>query len=545
MFQPVFHLVFALGNFKLNNILGQLVQNSQFELIVHRAHGWIDVRNYIDQDVCDMWIVDDAFASQEPYAEVERDKIFRQFSDKLVLAWGLALDEVTPYSQVELLEKPLRPAALRWAFQKLLLRLERRRLNKVALANQSLEARYKILSTVVEQSANAIAIFDSESKLSWVNQGFRDIYGLEDHELTLLYGKTITELSPHDKLDKHIEEIKTYGLPVHYDSQVRTGTLEYKWIHHTLSPIYDKAGEISQIISIGTDFTAQKRAEDELVIQRDDILNMTHELRSAMHDTQLKNEEIRRKNAEIRAEKQEIEEGQRRAEKLLMSVLPFEAAVQLKSKGSAQPRNYKMVSVLFADIVGFSKACINLKPQEVVNTVHAYFSIFDDIVENRHIEKIKTIGDAYMCAGGIPLRNKSNPVDVVLAALEMQHFLNNLYDVPGFQHIPHWQMRIGVHTGPVIAGVVGKRKIAYDIWGDTVNVASRMETAGESGKVNISGDTYELIKDYFMCTFRGKHEVKNRGNIDMYFVEGLRPEFAADLHGVKPNDYFNRFLYTL
>ncbi len=402
-----------------------------------------------------------------------------------------------------------------------------------------------LLSTVVEQSANSIAIFDYSKQLQWANNGYRMLYGFSLEQYQQRRGNKIEELSSAPDIKNYIEKLYSSKKPVEYITHLRTGKLEYKWIKTTLTPVMNGAGEICNFVAIGTDITKQKLTEDELVIQRDDIMAMTEDLKGVINETQQKNQEIQQRNKEIEREKLIIEEGKKRTEKLLMSVLPFEAAIQLKSKGEARPRNYKMVSVLFTDFKGFSRACMHLSPREVVNTVHAYFTIFDDITENRNIEKIKTIGDAYMCAGGIPLRNKSNPIDVVLAGLEIQHFMKHLDQIPEFESIPQWQLRLGIHTGPVIAGVVGKKKIAYDIWGDTVNVASRMETAGEPGSVNISGDTYELIKEYFDCKHRGKIEVKNRGEIDMYFVERLKPQFALDEFGVKPNERFKRFLFSL
>lgn len=403
----------------------------------------------------------------------------------------------------------------------------------------------KLLSTVVEQSANSIAIFDFSRQLQWANSGYRSLFGMSKEEYSKQRGTNIEKLSSSVEVKAKVDQLFETKRPVEYISHIRTGKLEYKWVKTTLTPVVNDNGEICNFVAVGTDITNQKRVEDELVIQRDDIIAMTEDLKGVINKTQKQNEEIQLRNREIEREKQIIEAGKKRTEKLLMSVLPFEAAIQLKSKGEARPRNYKMSTVLFTDFKGFSKACMNLSPREVVNTVHSYFAIFDDITENRNIEKIKTIGDAYMCAGGIPLRNKSNPIDVVLAGLEIQHFMQHLDQIKEFDDVPRWELRLGIHTGPIIAGVVGKNKIAYDIWGDTVNVASRMETAGEAGRVNISGDTYELIKEYFDCTHRGRIKVKNRGEIDMYFVDSLKPKFALDQFGVKPNDTFRRFLFSL
>ncbi len=209
-----------------------------------------------------------------------------------------------------------------------------------------------------------------------------------------------------------------------------------------------------------------------------------------------------------------------KSEKLLLNILPEETAAELKEKGYASPRHYDRVTVLFTDFVGFTQVTEKMTPEEVIRELDYCFLEFDKIIDRHNLEKIKTIGDSYMCAGGIPLSNDSNPFDVVRAALEIRDFMDNTRRAREAQGENYWQLRIGVNTGPVVAGVVGKNKFAYDIWGDAVNLASRMESSGEAGKVNISGETYEIVKDQFRCTHRGKVKAKNKGEVDMYFVEG-------------------------
>jgi class 3 adenylate cyclase len=195
---------------------------------------------------------------------------------------------------------------------------------------------------------------------------------------------------------------------------------------------------------------------------------------------------------------------------------------------------YDMVTVLFSDIQGFTKIAEQMNPESLIDELDRFFFHFDSVVEKYNIEKIKTIGDAYMAAGGIPVKNRSNPIDVILAALEMQQYMNDLQTTK----IDFWDLRIGIHTGPVIAGVIGHKKRSYDIWGDTVNTASRMESSGEAGRVNISGETYALVKEYFLCEYRGKLPVKYKGNLDMYFVLGLRPELSINLAGIPNRKFF-------
>jgi len=206
-------------------------------------------------------------------------------------------------------------------------------------------------------------------------------------------------------------------------------------------------------------------------------------------------------------------------ESLLHNILPVEVARELQDQGMATPRDYKSVSVLFTDFKGFTKIAEGLTPNDLVTELNEFFQAFDNIVEKHNLEKIKTIGDAYMCAGGIPTENTSHPVNAVSAALEMQDFIRRKNAEKHQNGQESWDLRVGIHTGPIVAGVVGRKKYAYDIWGNTVNIASRMESNGAPGRVNISNATYELVKDLFDCEHRGKIHAKNVGEIDMYFVE--------------------------
>lgn len=206
-------------------------------------------------------------------------------------------------------------------------------------------------------------------------------------------------------------------------------------------------------------------------------------------------------------------------ETLLSNILPTEVSRELQATGEATPRFYESVSVLFTDFKGFTIIADSLSPQEVVAELSEIFTSFDNIIEKHGLEKIKTIGDAYMCAGGIPVENTTHPVNMVKAAIEIVHYMRHKNLQRRMNGQMAWEMRIGIHTGPVVAGVVGRKKYAYDIWGSTVNIASRMESNSDQGEINISAATYELVKDHFDCSYRGKIYAKNVGEIDMYFVK--------------------------
>ena len=206
-------------------------------------------------------------------------------------------------------------------------------------------------------------------------------------------------------------------------------------------------------------------------------------------------------------------------EHLLLNILPGEVAHELKTTGRATPRQYESVSVMFTDFKGFTTIADKMPPDDLVKELDDCFIAFDGIIEKYNLEKIKTIGDSYMCAGGIPTPDETHVLKMVKAGLEIQQYVASYNERREENGLEPWLVRIGIHVGPVVAGVVGKKKYAYDIWGSTVNIASRMESNGEPGKVNISSATYELIKDYYECSYRGKISAKNIGEIDMYFIE--------------------------
>jgi adenylate cyclase len=209
-----------------------------------------------------------------------------------------------------------------------------------------------------------------------------------------------------------------------------------------------------------------------------------------------------------------------RSENLLLNILPADIAEELKQKGKADARDFDMVSIIFTDFKGFTEASAKLSAQDLVAEINACFEVFDGIMAKYGIEKIKTIGDAYMAAGGLPVPSADSVKNTVMAALEMQAFISKRKTIMDAQNKLAFEMRVGIHTGPVVAGIVGVRKFQYDIWGDTVNTASRMESSGEVGKVNISESTYELLKNNIDFAFesRGKIAAKGKGEVQMYFV---------------------------
>jgi class 3 adenylate cyclase len=228
---------------------------------------------------------------------------------------------------------------------------------------------------------------------------------------------------------------------------------------------------------------------------------------------------------------------------LLLNILPGSIADELISKKSARPKVYRHSTILFTDVVDFSKIAFHLDPVSLIRKLNSYFSIYDRVMEEYGIEKIKTIGDSYMSVSGLPGKKSSHAVDCCLAALNILHVMEDIKKperkIDGID-LNNWSVRIGMHSGPCISGVVGYKKYVFDIWGDSVNIAARMEKAGVPGMINISESTYKKVKDFFDCSFRGNQEIKNIGSVKMYFLNRIKPEFSYNGSGFCPNFEFNR-----
>lgn len=243
-----------------------------------------------------------------------------------------------------------------------------------------------------------------------------------------------------------------------------------------------------------------------------------------------------KKSKQIEIQKEETKKDKEKIDNLLLNILPGAIAQELKENGYVKPIHYNLTTIVFTDFVDFTKIAEKLKPDELVKELDNFFTEFDRIIGELKLEKLKTIGDSYMYAGGIPLRNTQNPIDCSLAALKIRHYINSK-NQENENHL-EWKIRIGINSGPIMAGVVGKKKFIYDIWGDTVNIASRMESSGLPDKINISESTYLLVKDFFEIEFRGKVYAKNKGELSMYFLNRLKPEFSEDKEGIIPNAIF-------
>ena len=270
-------------------------------------------------------------------------------------------------------------------------------------------------------------------------------------------------------------------------------------------------GKLQGIIYLSNDLTVGVFTERRLALLKLLTGQIAISIENALFYSDLENK-VRQRTTELQFEKQKSDD-------LLLNILPEEVANELKETGKTRPRSYELVTVMFTDFKDFTLQSEKLSPEELVTLVDTCFKKFDEIITKYDLEKIKTIGDAYLCVSGLPNPDEHNAANVVRAAQEILIFVESLQKEAAKYNNCYFDIRIGIHSGPLVAGVVGHKKFAYDIWGDTVNTAARMEQNSDTNRINISQNTYELVKDDFNCTFRGKQHAKNKGMVDMYFVE--------------------------
>jgi len=255
--------------------------------------------------------------------------------------------------------------------------------------------------------------------------------------------------------------------------------------------------------------------------------------------------EYRRRIIELDETVRKLDEAHRdlakekaRADRLLTTVLPEEIATEMIENDRVEPRFFPEATVLFADVKGFTSFTEKAEPATLIGLLDSYFARFDDVMAEHNLEKIKTIGDAYLAAGGIPSRDRLHMRNACLAALGMRNAVACLNKERNKLRLPVFQFRLGLHSGAVIAGVVGRKRFTYDIWGDSVNVASRLEACSAPDRINVSSAVYHQMEPYFEFSHQGKIEVKNKAPMDMYFLDRLKPEYSEDQDGLLPNAKF-------
>lgn len=270
-----------------------------------------------------------------------------------------------------------------------------------------------------------------------------------------------------------------------------------------------------------------------------DFSHLVNLLVSTYKNTLGQNARLEKMQSKLNAANQELELTKKEHEGLLQNIFPKKIADSLLAYGTVAPERYEDATFMFTDFEDFSKIVPDLSPEKLIESLSFYFDKFDDFISQHNLIKIKTIGDSYMAAGGIPERNHTHPVDTALSALKMRFFVSNLRDsLP--KDLPYFPLRIGINTGRSVVGVIGKERFAYDVWGAAVNLAARMEQSSENDSINISQPTYERIKDFFECEPRGEIEAKNIGKVPMYYLNRIKPELSEDSEGLIPNRLFIR-----
>ena len=297
-------------------------------------------------------------------------------------------------------------------------------------------------------------------------------------------------------------------------------------------------------LKVGVAWIGQGQLEHRITLKSSDELGELAQAYNEMATSlQSAREQLIAANRDVERRNQDLEEQKGIAENLLLNILPFQVAKELKEQGAAQPKYYEDLTIIFTDFVGFTLSVEKLAAEDLVHLLHDYFTSFDHIVTRYYMEKLKTIGDSYMYVGGLPLgrrarRASSHAVDSVLAAFEMVQAVRDR-DQPA--NLARWGVRVGIHTGPVIAGVVGIQKFAFDIWGDAVNFASRMESSSATNRINISKQTYLRVKDFFDCEYRGKVLTKDKREVEMYFVNGILPSLLDGSGAIPPEPFMRRY----
>ncbi|MBL7859658.1 MAG: PAS domain S-box protein [Cyclobacteriaceae bacterium] len=358
--------------------------------------------------------------------------------------------------------------------------------------------------TRLVEHANAVIIgTDSQGYITDWNEKSNEVTGYSKSEAFARKFAELLEIKMNSKFESAFAELLYGKSMANFELSIQGKAGQVINLLMNATPRKNLADKVDGILFIGQDIT-------ELIAYR-------KSLEKKVAERTLK---LRQSNLEIRQQNELIEKERKKSDQLLQNILPEFVASEIKEKGHVAPRHFESATILFADLVGFTELCKGLSPEDILYELNYIVVGFDMIIEKCGLEKIKTIGDGYMAVGGLPIPNSTHPSDAVHAGLEMINYINRVNENNKITNKPPWQARVGIHTGELTAGVIGKIKFAYDVWGGSVNTASRMESASEKGKVNISSATYELVKNEFNCVHRGAIWVKNMGELQMYYVNG-------------------------
>ncbi len=373
----------------------------------------------------------------------------------------------------------------------------------------------EMLASIPVVASNSIILLDSAGDIIWANDGFEKLHGYSyNSEKAKVYS---LDFIKKVKETDSIFFIKNTSLSFSYSFVGENN--KRKWVQTTLTPVIENC-EVKQFVAIGVDITQQKEVEDELIQRQENTQTLSEHLESIKDHIEVQIEELNK-------QKNILEAAKEKSEDVLNRVIPYEVAVQLKKKGYATPRHYKKVSVLNVNIRNFNQLAEAISIDDLISHLHNFFVKFDNILEEHYVEKIKTIGGYYIGVGGVPLRNRSNPIDTLLAALRIRETVSDLNSQIKKTGIPPFEVGIGINTGKAIAGVVGKTRLSYDVWGDTVNDTALIEKSAPVGGILISNDTYNEVSDYFICSFV---EINNEQKY--WLVESIKPQYSNNEQGI-------------
>ena len=344
-------------------------------------------------------------------------------------------------------------------------------------ARKEAEKEVRKLSRAVEQSGSTIVITDLEGNIEFTNPAFSEITGYTSKEVLGQNTNILSSGKHPSSFYQELWEIISSGNVWQGEMVNRKKNGELYWEAAMISPVQNETGETTHFLAVKEDISERKIIEKALA------------------------------------------QEQEKTDALLRNILPEKVAREIKETGKAKPVLFENTSILFTDFSNFTATAETLSPDELVKLIDYYFTAFDKITEKYHLEKLKTIGDSYMCASGLPSPNPKHAINITIAAFDMLEFVRQAKEERQQKELPFWDIRVGISSGSVVAGVVGQKKYAYDIWGDAVVMAARMEQSGEIDKVNISETTYELIKEDFNCQYRGEIAAKHKGQVKMYFVD--------------------------
>lgn len=388
---------------------------------------------------------------------------------------------------------------------------------------------HKILDYIVNVTDSPIMILNNTGSICWANKGFEYLYGFSFEQ----YNKN-TPLK-NQKYVKILSDIDYSFFDINKEYIVVKGFLAKdnteQWIQSNITPKKDEKGNILGFIVVETNITHQKEIEEELAQQHENSQTLSEHLESVKVyiEGQIK---------ELTEQKISIEKSRQQSEEVLNKLLPYEVALQLKRKGYASPRNYKKVTVLQLCIRNFLQLSEQMPIEELIQQFHEALVSVDTILEQHYVEKIKTTNRIYLGAGGVPLRNRSNPIDVVLAALKIKAIFKQINVERKSEGIPEFEISIGIHTGKAVAGIVGKNKLSYDIWGDAVNISSLVEQNADMDKIIISETTKDYVNEYFICEVAKEINLNTNSVINLYEIKGINEKYTNDKNGILPNNEF-------